>query len=450
MKTKILLFCFLLWTFAADAQEPSIMPPLSPKDRLLILAPHPDDEALGTAGIIQEALHLKIPVKVVYLSHGDNNEVSFILHEKHLVILKKAFIAMGELRHKEAVAAMKFLGLPENQLIFLGYPDFGTMEIFTKYWNTQKPFRSMLTRVTAVPYKECFSFNAPYAGESILNDLKRVILDFQPTKIFVTLPVDVNRDHRAYYLFLQVALWDLEGQIKKPMVLPYLVHAVGWPRPKGFHPELRLSPPKSLESSQIAWQTLELTDEEVKAKKETISLYKSQVKCDPSYLFSFARKNELFGDYPIIKLLREKGLGAVPWEDVKIAKEEDEAMEQNTQISKLAYAQQDGYLLIRMGLKHRVDKQFGIFVYLFGYSKKKDFALMPKINLSIDWGGVHAKEKKRSISSRGIQIAYEGKSMILKVPFSLLGNPQYLLASAKSKAKDLPFDNTAWRVLEIE
>jgi LmbE family N-acetylglucosaminyl deacetylase len=449
MKIKTLLFLFFLWCLPLYAQESRAMAPFTQKDRILILAPHPDDEVLGAAGVIQEALRLKIPVKIVYLSHGDNNEVSFIIYEKRLVILKKAFIAMGEVRRKEAVAAMKFLGIPENQLVFLGYPDFGTLEIFTKYWNTGKPYRSMLTRVTEVPYAECLSPHAPYRGESVLKDLERVILDFKPTKIFVSHSVDVNRDHRALNLFLQVVLWDLKGQIRQPEIFPYLIHAVGWPRPKGYHPELRLTPPKNLDDSQLAWQILDLTDAEVERKKEALTLYKSQVECCLSYLSSFVRKNELFGGYPTLQLFKPKN-AEILWEDVKTSKGEDEADEQNTGISKLAYAQQGGYLLIRLGLKHRIDKQFGISVYLFGYSKNKSFPLMSKIHLTIGLGGVRLKDKKRPLSSKVVQVAYQGKSMILKVPFSLLDNPQYLLASAASKAKDLPFDNTAWRILEIE
>ena len=91
----------------------------------------------------------------------------------------------------------------DNDFVFLGYPDFGTMNIFTGYWGSSKSFRSMFTRVTAVPYKECLSYGAPYTGESILKDIKKILIDFKPTKIFLTLPVDTNPDHRSIYLFLR-------------------------------------------------------------------------------------------------------------------------------------------------------------------------------------------------------------------------------------------------------
>ena len=61
---------------------------LSNNDRILILAPHPDDETIGTGGIIQEALRLNIPIKVVYFTNGDNNEVSFIIYERRFFLGK--------------------------------------------------------------------------------------------------------------------------------------------------------------------------------------------------------------------------------------------------------------------------------------------------------------------------------------------------------------------------
>ena len=56
---------------------------LSPSDRILILAPHPDDEVLGCGGIIQKSVAMKRPVHVVYLTYGDNNEWSFLIYRKH-------------------------------------------------------------------------------------------------------------------------------------------------------------------------------------------------------------------------------------------------------------------------------------------------------------------------------------------------------------------------------
>lgn len=201
--TALVISCFCGFCFAQEIGE---IPEITQSDRVLILAPHPDDEAIGAGGLIQKALSVGAKIKVACYTNGDSNELSFILYEKRLTFKKGEFLHMGEVRRQETINAMKSLGLSKNNIIFLGYPDFGTMEILTKYWGKTKPFKAMFTRVSKVSYPEAFSINAPYTGESILKDLKKIILDFKPTKIFVSHPADTNRDHRALYLFLQVAL----------------------------------------------------------------------------------------------------------------------------------------------------------------------------------------------------------------------------------------------------
>ena len=178
------------------------VPPLKETDRILILAPHPDDETIGAAGIIQEAVARKLPVKVVYLTNGDSNELAFIVYEKRLVFKSSGAIAMGKLRHDEAIAAMSSLGVSPENMIFLGYPDAGTLTIFQQYWGvTAAPFKSLLTRVRNVPYQHSYSFGAPYVGESILRDLKSVLLDFKPTRIFVSHPMVIMRTIVRFIFF---------------------------------------------------------------------------------------------------------------------------------------------------------------------------------------------------------------------------------------------------------
>jgi LmbE family N-acetylglucosaminyl deacetylase len=429
-----ILFCFVAALFFLPSLSESFSQDIEPfsgfnsSDRILILAPHPDDEVIATAGVIQEAVSLKLPVKIVYLTYGDNNEPAFIVYEKHIVFKKKAFVSLGEVRRKESINAVKFLGLKEDDLIFFGYPDFGTLQIFTKYWNTKKPYRSMLTRVTEVPYPEALSPGAPYVGESILKDLGKVITDFKPTKIFVSHPADVNRDHRALNLFLRAALWDLEGKLQEPEVICFLVHVVRWPMPRGSHPEVVLDPPKELKDSGISWRRLELSKDRIAKKKKAISFFKSQIEYAPSYLYTFVRRNELFGDYPVIRL-----------------KDNDSVAE----INKLGYARKDGCLLVKIDLKKKIDKYFGISVFLFGYSKVKDFALMPKINITIGMRGLKVKDKFKRLLVKDVQAAFRGHSMVLKVPLSLLGEPDRILATARTSAKDLTLDDTALRVIEL-
>ena len=79
--------------------------PFKKNERVLILAPHPDDEVIGCAGVIQQALKAGARVKVVYLTNGDHNELAFIVYEKRIVMRRGEFIHMGQIRQKEAIKA---------------------------------------------------------------------------------------------------------------------------------------------------------------------------------------------------------------------------------------------------------------------------------------------------------------------------------------------------------
>ncbi len=435
MKKGLILFYLFLFCLSSPippclAQDVKPMQEFNDNDRILILAPHPDDEIMAAGGVIQKALKTKAKVKVLFLTNGDHNEPAFIVYEKRLTIRQGEFIHMGQVRRKESLDALNKLGLAEKDCIFLGYPDYGTMEILLKYWGTTRPFKYILTRISKVPYSTCLSPGAPYVGENILNDMKKIIKDFKPTKIFVSSPIDVNRDHRSLYLFLRIALWDLEGEIAKPEVYPYLVHVKGWPEPRGYHPDLELLPPDLLKGDEISWQRLCLTDEEVKMKRDAMEYYKSENEYNPVYLFTFARKNELVGDFSVIKLSKD---GA--WRGAGTA---------------LAYGRRGDDLFVRLALKNKLDKNLGISIFLLGYRKDSEFSKMPKLVIDIGINGLFVKNGRQRINGGKVQLTQDGKLLNIKVPLSLLNDPVYILACTKAGNMVLPFENTAWRIIQFE
>lgn len=455
MKIKIFVAClFTLLAFSfpcqAEVRKSAYNPVIiNPDDRVLVFAPHPDDEAIGAGGIIQRALAAGAKVRVVCYTSGDNNEISFIVYEKRLTFKKMEFIHMGEVRIQETLKAMEFLGLKQNDVVFLGYPDFGTMEILTKHWGKTRPFRSYLARSTCVPYQQALSYGAPYVGESILKDIKSVIFDFKPDKIFVSHPGDDNRDHRALYIFLQVALWDMEGAIKRPEIFPYIVHAGDWPKHRGYHPELKQEPASDFKG--CFWQELLLTDNELKKKHDCINFYQSQIKFDPPYLFTFARKNELFMDLPFVELKKQYKTNPLRriQESVVYARLIWQSLSLSGSALALEYAVFDDDLLIRLDPKDSIDNEFGISIFLLGYSKQQNFAKMPKIRIIIDSSGIRVRDKKQILLSCGAGINYYGKQLFVKIPLGVLGNPDYILSCFMPHSKEFSLSDVSWRVLRI-
>lgn len=446
----VLLIIFSTITLNAYALTMGPLPQITKDDRILILAPHPDDEAIGTGGVIQEAVNVGAKVKIVLLTNGDNNELSFLVYKKRLVLTRNELLSMGQVRHNETISAAALLGLNEDNIVSLGYPDFGTMDILNRFWGGAKPFRSMLSRVKQVPYSDAMSPGAPYMGESILRDIKAAIFSFKPTKIFVSHPADVNRDHRALYLFLKIALWDIDGRITQPEIFPYLIHVTGWPKPRGYHPELALSVPPDLEHSTIIWHYLALSPNAIELKYNAIKKYVTQNKYAPSYLVTFARQNELFGDYPPVNIFKQM-TSEVNWQYIGAGNDSSASSKANINdhISLLSCARQGDILLIRLTLHQEIEKELGITISLFGYNHSIPFYQMPKITLNVSISGLMIKDKNRRISSKEVIYQAEGKVLTFRVPLSMLGNPQRILANAKASVYNLTLDETAWRELDI-
>ena len=413
--------------------------PFKKDERILILAPHPDDESIACAGVIQKALGAGAQVKIVYLTSGDHNELAFIVYEKRIVMRQGAFVYLGQMRQKESIKAMKFLGLAEKDLVFLGYPDYGTFEIFCKYWRTKKPFRDRLTRISSVPYKSNPSYGAEYYGENILSDLTKQVLDYQPDKIFVSHPADVNVDHKTLYLFLQVALSNLEGQITRPKIYPYLVHCLGWPKPRYYHPELELSAPSKFIGSQLDWLSSDLNPRELDKKYRTILFYKSQTQSSAFYLFSFARKNELFSDYA------ELNLGSP-----LITESKDKPALVVSDQGPVVYSVENNYFILRLDKPKKLSIGFAGLWYIFGYSKNTPFAQMPKIRIIIRGNKCRVFNAKERVINSGVRLEFKKSSLILKIPLKFLGQPDYVLTALKSYNSSLPVDVLAFRKVKIK
>jgi len=454
----IILMCGVMMTFQGcspvevgkNLSLPEVV--FSSEDRILILAPHPDDEVLGCGGVIEKAVEMKLPLRIVFFTYGDNNQWSFLVYRKHPVLRPKAARGMGLVRHDEAIAAARTLGVPPEQLTFLGYPDFRTLNIWYAHWGDRPPSRSMLTEVKAVPYANAFRPGAPYKGEEVLQDLKTIFREFKPTKIFVSHPGDHHPDHRSFYLFTQVALWDLEKEMK-PTVYTYLIHYKHWPKPRGYHPAGSLEPPQPFKE-KIPWQTLSLKPEEIERKHTAIKKHRSQYNYSAKYLLSFIRSNELFGDFPVIMLKPKTSsvlVSSERKEDLVEIPEEltDEERASFVGIEKQSILLEDNNLVLSINLSRPLGKAVGVSVYVLGYRKDQAFAEMPKLH--VKFGAIEHRvfDRGRRLPIDVIKMDRRRKEITIRIPLALLKNPQYILTSARTYIGAVPLDWVSSRVLEI-
>lgn len=437
-----------------EAAQPAEWPQvnLNTQDRILILAPHPDDEILACAGIIQKAKALGVPLRIVFFTYGDNNEWAFFVYRKRLVIMPKAVRGMGMIRHDEALLADKTVGVLPEDITFLGYPDFGTLDIWYRHWQKSPSFLSMLTKVRAVPYPNAFRPGALYKGEEIVKDIATILKEFKPTKIFLSHPADHNGDHRSLYLFTRVAIWELKSQ-KEPELYPYLVHYKQWPLPRGRHPEKKIEPPQAYKK-QIPWEVDLLSAEEINRKEEALKKHQSEYESAATYLDSFVCSNELFGDFPSVALAVNAlsvNLSADIREDPgnnneELTKEEQGAFvgfdERYVSLGK-------DYFTITIKISRPLGKEVGVSVYLFGFRPDVAFAQMPKLHLRFGMFHTAILDQKRSLSGSGIKITRKPKEITIRVPLKVLGSPKRILTSATTYLGNVSLDRASWRILEL-
>lgn len=278
----------LLASMSRNVPYPRLQP-AERSDRILIVAPHVDDEAIAAGGYALDAIANGAEVFVVYLTAGDCARFSARLLHKTLDPTASNYLSVGKTRIAEAHAAMKLLGLPPDHLFILGYPDRGLRAMVD---NPDAIVRSSGTRAHEVPYDDALSPGSQYKIENAISDLKQVIELTRPTTVVAPVPFDQHPDHAATAEIVDFALDELQWQ---PMRLGYLVHSRRL-KPLVNTPERALLPPTRMKG--FSWATYPLSDRVQQVKTDVLMTYKSQ----KPYVFllrnAFVRRNELFFVYP--------------------------------------------------------------------------------------------------------------------------------------------------------
>ena len=175
-------------------------------DRVLVIAPHPDDDILGVGSTIAAFREEGIPVLVVFLTSGDANVAGQRLVTMNPFLFAAEFRAIGTRRQKEAVVALGRLGVAPSNAIFLNYPDRGLSALLETHWSALTPFRSPYTARSVKYSTVALNPGGPYCGEALLGELEEIISDFQPTIVYLPHPLDTHEDHRAGYAFVRRAV----------------------------------------------------------------------------------------------------------------------------------------------------------------------------------------------------------------------------------------------------
>jgi LmbE family N-acetylglucosaminyl deacetylase len=218
--------------------------PLSESDRVLFLAPHPDDEGLAAAGLLQRAALVGARTHLVFATNGDNNVWAQRYVERRWQIAESDRLRWGELRKREVRAAVQAMSLGQKtSLRFLNLPDQKITSLL----------RKVPARLSAI--------------------LREEIDQFKPTLVIAPSVYDAHPDHSSLSVAIGLALERSEHPSTRCYF--YIVHR-----------------PRQMPRSPI--REFRLTEGEQLKKRRAINCYRSQLHLFPERFTRFAQPTEIY------------------------------------------------------------------------------------------------------------------------------------------------------------
>lgn len=279
--------------------------------RVMIFAPHPDDEAIAASGLIQRVVEKEGTVNVVYLTNGDGYKEALRLRIRNARISAKDFIEYGKMRQEESVQALCELGLKPENANFLGFPDDGIDDLWESYWSNLKPFISPFTLFDR-PHRKGMNRWVKYSGIDLNQEILRVISEFSPDWVVLPDPRDIHPDHATAGVFVLAALQSLYEEGRSPFtttkVLTYLVHFKDYPWGSGWAKQVGASGVGRCQSSgktlsNAGWVTLPLSAEEIEGKRRSLSAHASQLQMLQWFFRNFLLPSEIYGSLNMLQVL---------------------------------------------------------------------------------------------------------------------------------------------------
>jgi len=173
---------------------------------IMIFCAHEDDEG-GWAGLIRAAVENHIPIHFVYFTGGDAGSCD--RYYQHSCSPAEA-VNFGMLRMDATQAVLGHLGVPKSDIYFLGLPDGGSGEIWYHHPSPAHPYLTVLLASDHAPYPNVFQPNLPYARQSVVATVIRLLKMFHP-KVIVTAhpPAEGHIDHIVCNYFVVRALQEM-------------------------------------------------------------------------------------------------------------------------------------------------------------------------------------------------------------------------------------------------
>lgn len=181
--------------------------------RVMLIVPHEDDEINILGGVMEEYVKYGSQVYPVFVTNGD-------------------YSGIAETRYAEALAVAEYVGIPKENVTFLGYGDQwkeGGPHIYNAPSGAALESYAGMTQTHGTQVKAAFREGREYTIDHLMEDLEDVILLYRPDTIFCS-DYDIHIDHKATTLVFEKVM----GKILKadpdyrPEVYKGFAYSASW------------------------------------------------------------------------------------------------------------------------------------------------------------------------------------------------------------------------------
>jgi len=173
--------------------------------KVLIVAPHPDDEILCCANTIKKHLLAGDEVSIVVITNGDGKEEGD----------SGQSLDYGTQRKNESLRAARRLGVSPRNVMFLGFPD-GYLSEIEKKGSARSKFTQLIQTMRASLFP-----GTPYTWSGLQRSLRKVLTKSEADIVYLPNENDTHSDHQVVARAMRKAARSLKIT---PEWNEYMVH----------------------------------------------------------------------------------------------------------------------------------------------------------------------------------------------------------------------------------
>ena len=272
---------------------------------VMVFGPHPDDEVLGSGGIIRRAVEDNVPIKVIIATTGDGGYFNQ---------------QQGYNRIEESYQASTLLGVKPQDIIFLGYGDGSLTSIMSAtdpnqimnptglndstYGSPEHPSYAMLTK----------GKENKMTKNNLMGDLSELISTHQPTEVYLPSQYDNHGDHQNLYKAVERTLGNTKEELtdygptmyRTLVQLPFAMDT--WPEredPEDLNAPMRphAKPQNWEQNIPEAWDSrvsvtvpdaMQVVPRDQNLKYQALMKYNTAIAQDKTLWLSYVKTDELF------------------------------------------------------------------------------------------------------------------------------------------------------------